>query len=413
MTPLPAEVAATRPGVAEGLPEHGGTPERLLVRVAPLLAAMGLGFLTVSLPLPALPLHVHDGLGFNAAVAGLVVGIQSLATVLTRIPAGRLVDGRGPKAAAVVGLLICSAAGWCYLVSCLPGLGPTASLAVLIAGRLALGIGESLMITGVLSWGLVRAGPGRAGLAMSWNGMAQYGALALGAPCGFALYHAASFATLSTVSALVPLCGLVAVLPLRSPAGRPAVRASVSEVLGHVWRPGVGLMLGGIGFAAVSAFASLDFAARHWPGAGFALFAYGGGFVAVRVIAGGLPDRIGGARVAALSLGVEAVGQVLLWLAPAPALALVGAGLTGMGCSLLFPAFGIEAFRRVPPDTRGLAVATFAAFQDVAIGTTGPVLGLVAALAQPSSVFAVGAVTSGLGLALALRLRNGTDLRAA
>ena len=387
-------------------PDDGAPSQAMLVRLAPLLAIMALGFLTVSLPLPALPLHVHDTLGFNAAVAGLVVGIQSLATVLTRIPAGRLVDRRGPKAAVVSGLLTCSAAGWFYLASSLAAIGPLPSLIVLIAGRLALGIGESLMITGVLSWALVRAGPGRAGAAMSWNGMAQYGALALGAPCGFALYRYAGFAALALVTALVPLCALLAAGPLRAVMPKSAARASVADVLGQVWRPGIGLMLGGIGFAAVSAFASLDFAAKHWSGAGFALFAYGAGFVIVRIFAGGLPDRIGGGRVAAISLALEAVGQVLLWLAPVPVVALLGAGLTGTGCSLLFPAFGIEAFRRVPPQTRGLAVATFAAFQDVAIGLTGPGLGLVAAVAHPSLVFAVGAVAAGFGMSVALRLRS-------
>ncbi len=386
---------------------HGraAAPNRLLVRLAPLLLTMALGFLAVSLPLPALPLHVRDGLGFNAAVAGLVVGVQSLATVLTRIPAGRLVDGRGPKASVVAGLLASSAAGWGCLASCLPLLGPGPSLAVLVAGRLLLGAGESLLITGVLSWAIVRAGPGRAGAAMSWNGIAQYGALALGAPCGFALSRVAGFAAPAAAGALVPLLALAAVGPLRAVTVRAAARAPVPAMLGHVWRPGAGLLLGGVGFAAVSAFASLDFAARHWPGTGFALFAYGGGFVAVRLLAGGLPDRVGGVLVAAGSLAVEGVGQLLLWLAPGPAVALAGAGLTGMGCSLLFPALGIEAFRRVPPEARGLAVATFAAFQDVAIGTTGPLLGAVATLTHPSAVFAAGALAAAGGLLVALRLR--------
>jgi MFS family permease len=61
---------------------------------------------------------------------------------------------------------------------------PVPSLLVLLAGRLVLGAGESLLITGVLSWAIMRAGASRAGRAMAWNGMAQYGALALGAPAG-------------------------------------------------------------------------------------------------------------------------------------------------------------------------------------------------------------------------------------
>ena len=187
--------------------------DRLLPRLAPLCAAMFLGFLTVSLPLPALPLYVTGTLGFGTAGAGLTVGVQSLATLLTRAHAGRSVDADGPKATLVRGLLVCSGAGWLYLLS-LAATSPAASLAVLLAGRATLGVGESLLITGVVSWGMSRAGPGRAGAAMSWNGMAQYGSLAVGAPVGFALFAAAGFAAVSVATALLPLAALGVVLPL-------------------------------------------------------------------------------------------------------------------------------------------------------------------------------------------------------
>ena len=379
-------------------------------RIAPLFAAMFFGFLTVGLPLPALPLHVSRTLGYGTAVAGLAVGIQSLATVLTRAYAGRMVDGRGPKLTLLRGLAVASGAGWVYLLS--TALTPGASLAVLLGGRLILGVGESLLITGVLSWALVRSGPGRAGRAMSWNGMAQYGALAAGAPLGFALYQRFGFGAVSLATALLPLVGFAAVLPLPAAPAVGGTRMPLRSVVGRIWRHGVTLMLSGIGFAAVSTFASLDFAARGWSGAGFALLAYGGCFVAVRTVAGGLPDRFGGLAVATASLAVEGVGQALLWLAPGPGLALVGAGLTGVGCSLVFPSLGVEAFRRVPPESRGIAVGAFAAFQDVAIGATGPVLGTLAALSQPAMVFFAGAVAAALGFVLALRLARGERRRA-
>jgi MFS family permease len=58
---------------------------------------------------------------------------------------------------------------------------------------------------------------------------------------------------------------------------------------------------------------------------------------------GHLPDRFGGARVALVSIVVEACGQILLWLAHTPAIAFAGAIMTGTGFSLVFPAFGVEA----------------------------------------------------------------------
>lgn len=372
---------------------------------------MFLGFLTVSLPLPALPLHVAGGpgtggLGFGTAVAGLAVGLQSLATLLTRPWSGRMVDGRGARTTLLRGLVLCSAAGLVYLAStALPS--PGASLAVLLAGRLVLGAGESLLITGVVSWAILRAGPGRAGTAMSWNGMAQYGSLAVGAPLGFALCRDAGFGAVSAVTVALPLVAVAFVLRLGPTPPSGGERLPLRSVVLRIWQPGAALMLAGIGFAAVSTFASLDFADRGWDGAGFCLLAFGVGFVGLRAAAGGLPDRLGGVAVAAACMGAEAAGQGLLWLAPGPALAFAGAGLTGVGCSLVFPSLGIEALRRVSDESRGIAIGGFAAFQDVAIGVTGPVLGLVASLDRPSTVFLFGAAAAGAGALATLSLPHG------
>jgi Na+/melibiose symporter-like transporter len=62
----------------------------------------------------------------------------------------------------------------------------------------------------------------------------------------------------------------------------------------------------------------------------------------------GLPDRIGGARVALLCVLFEAVGQALIWLTPSSALALVGVTLTGLSYSLVYLGLGVEAVRWSP-----------------------------------------------------------------
>ena len=373
-------------------------------RIAPLFAAMFFGFATIGVPLPALPLHVHLELGFGTALAGLTVGIQSLATVLTRAYAGRSVDRVGSKITLIRGLLVCATSGLVYLLSVTLPLTPVPSLAVLLAGRLLLGVGESQLITGLLSWAVLRAGPGRSGQAMSWNGMAQYAALAVGAPAGFAAYQAFGFASVCWATIVLPLIALAIVVPLTPAAAQGGSRLPLWHVVGLIWKPGMGLLLAGIGFSTVSAFASLDFAAKGWPGAGAALSAFGGAFVVPRLVGGGLPDRLGGRHVGALSMLVSALGQILFWLAPNPAAAFVGAAFTGLGCSLVFPALGVEMLRNVPVESRGVALGAFAAFQDVAIGLTGPVLGLLAAYAGSAAPFAVGALTALAGTIVTLAL---------
>jgi MFS family permease len=133
---------------------------------------------------------------------------------------------------------------------------------------------------------------------------------------------------------------------------------------------------------------------------------FGAGYVAIRLFLAHLPDRFGGARVAAVSLVVEAVGQALLWLAPNPGIALFGALVTGAGFSLVFPAMGVETTRRVPPDQRGRAIGNFTAFFDLSLLLTAPVVGLAARAAGYSIVFLIGAVAALLALALLPALRR-------
>jgi predicted MFS family arabinose efflux permease len=98
-------------------------------------------------------------------------------------------------------------------------------------------------------------------------------------------------------------------------------------------------------------------------------------------------QRRGGAKVALVSVLVEAAGLGLMEFAPSLALALIGAALTGLGYSLVYPELGLEALRRAPADSRGLAMGAYTAFLDVALGFGTPALGLIANMAGLGAVF--------------------------
>jgi MFS family permease len=376
-------------------------PPVYLSRPAPgIIAALFCGYLCVGLPLPVIPLFIHDKLGFSNLVVGLVIGIQFLATVLTRGYAGRLTDQQGGKRAALQGAAICALGGLLYLIAAMPGLSPVLSLSIIVAGRLAAGVGESQFVTGCVSWSIASVGPQRAGMSMSWTGIAMFAALAIGAPIGMGLYQGYGLQAAMVACIVAPLASAAVALREAShitPAGQ---RLPFYRVIGQIWREGLGLMLSGVGLSGLTAFVSLYFAARSWGHAGLVMTAFGVGFIVVRIVLGHLPDKIGGYRVALWSLVVEAVGQVMVWGAPIEIVALAGAFVTGLGCALIFPALGVEALKRVLPANRGSAMGAFVAFLDIAYGVSGPAAGIIAGQFGYAAVYLFGAACALLGAAL-------------
>jgi MFS family permease len=355
--------------------------------------------------LPVIPVYVTTRLGFGNALAGFAVGIAFASTVLTRGIAGRIADHRGGKYCMVRGLWVYAVAGVVCVVASTQGISAPVAYAFLIVSRLLLGVGESLTLVGILAWGFGIMGPQRSGRVFALVGMGMYGAFTLGGPIGLGLFDRAGFIGVMGACALVPLLGLALLLPIASVAV-PAMgnRSSFWRIIGRIWAPGTVVGLQGVGFATIGAFMALLFLNRGWSHPGLGLTFFGVAFVLMRILFGHLADRIGGIRVALASLAVEAVGQYLLWTALSPAVALAGAFLSGLGGSLVFPAMGVEAVRRIPIHLRGTAVGGFVAFQDLAYGLTAPVTGILADRYGNSVVFLIGGLAACLGFALVIAM---------
>ncbi len=386
-------------------PSHTPPAVNVFLKLLPITLAVFIGFLTIGLPLPVLPLHLHDALGIGTLVVGLVIGTQFAAALLSRAWAGHVADSQGAKRAVVMGLLAASASGVAYLASLGFAASPTASVWVLLLGRVLLGCGESLVVTGALSWGVGLAGPQNAGKVMAWVGIAMYGAYAVGAPAGVAVNGRWGFTGIAVAAVILPLLSLLLVASVRAVAPTAARRTPFYKVLGQVWSAGLGLALSSVGFGVITAFIALLFAERGWGNASLAFTAFGLAFIGARLFFGHLPDKLGGARVALVCVLVEAVGQLLIWGADTAAVAYAGAALTGFGYSLAFPGFGVEAVRRAPPQSRGAAMGAYVAFLDISLGLTGPALGAVAGAWGLGSVYLVGALAVASSVLVALQLR--------
>jgi len=374
--------------------------------VAALLPIMGvvfMAFLVIGLAMPVLPLHVHQGLGLSTFVVGLVAGSQFAASLVSRVWAGRHADTRGAKRAVIVGLFASAAAGLLYLLSLRFVRNPAISVAILLLGRALLGAGESFIITGAQTWGLALAGAENTGKVIAWMGTAMYAAFALGAPVGMTLYGAYGFTAIAVATTLVPLATLLLAAPVRRVAPTGRVHAPFTTVLAAVWVPGVGLALSSFGFGAMTTFVSLLFASRGWT-VWLAFTSFAVAFIFARVCLGHLADKVGGAKVALIFVLIEAAGQALIWLATSSAIALAGCALTGFGYSLVYPGFGVEAVRRAPLQSRGLAMGAYTAFLDLTLGLASPALGFIGGVAGIGAVFLVSAVVVLCAAVIAMRL---------
>ena len=373
-------------------PSQGSEARPVAVVLLPIMAVVFAGFLIIGMAFPVLPLHVYQGLGLNTFMVGLITGSQFIAAIISRMGAGHYADSRGAKRAVITGLLTAVAGGLLYLAA-LPFVGaPGISGAILLLGRALLGVAESFIITSGLAWGLALAGPEHAGKVIAWVGMAMFAAFAAGPPLGTVLYDLGGFACIAIATTLIPLATILLAALLTSVPPRGAGRSNPLKVIGAVWMSGLGSALSSVGFGTMIAFSSLLSVERAWLPVWLLFTAFATALVAARLFFGHLPDKLGGARVALISAAIEAAGLLLIWLAPNLALATTGAWLTGLGYALVFPGLGTEAVRRVPPESRGLAMGAYSTFLDIALGFGSPAMGLLAGLGGLSAVFLASAM---------------------
>ncbi|MGX1166356.1 MFS family permease [Bradyrhizobium sp. USDA 372] len=372
---------------------------RATATLIPIMGVVFVAFFVVGVAMPVLPLHVHEGLGLDTFVVGLVAGSQFAASLIFRPWAGHFSDRCGARRGVIVGLIGAAVSGLFYLVSLGFTQAPLVSVSILLLGRALLGAAESFIITAAVSWGLALADPSSTGKVIARVGSAMFAAFAIGAPAGSALHAAYGFAAIALATVMAPLLTLLLVMPLPAVAPVHHARLSFGQVIASVWLPGFGSALGSVGFGAVTTFAALLFAVHGWAYGWLAYTFYAVAFILARVLFSHLADAVGGAQVALVCAVIEAAGQALIWLADRPEMALAGAALTGFGFSLVYPGFGVEAVRRVPAQNRGLAMGAYTAFLDLAQGLASPALGVIAGGARLNMAFLASAMTV-LGAAL-------------
>jgi len=98
----------------------------------PITLSVFVSFLTIGLPLPVLPLHLHYTMGLSTVVVGVVMGAQFAAALLSRAWAGGRADTSGAKRAMIGGCAVATASGVFYLASLAFTATPALSVGILL-----------------------------------------------------------------------------------------------------------------------------------------------------------------------------------------------------------------------------------------------------------------------------------------
>lgn len=362
--------------------------------ITPIIISVFGVYLTIGIALGVLPKFVQQTLGFDSIIVGLVIGMQFLSTLLTRAYAGKLTDTRGAKKSQMIGVVLAVIAGITYLLSVTIQSNIIFALALLLLARIIHGVGESFLVTGALTWGIGLVGPSNSGKVMTWNGIAMYAGIAIGAPLSIWINKSYGGFPAFIMIMLLPFVSWLSTVKLPAIAvDKDHVRTPFYKVIGAIFGQGLSLAFSSMAFGCIASFIALFFSEKNWGDASLAFMVFGACYILTRIFFASSPDKYGGYKIALLSLIIEVIGQVLIWTSVSKTIAIIGCGMTGIGFSLVFPALGVLAIQKVKPQMRGTALGAYVAFVDLSLGLAGPLAGLIAGWFDYQTVYLFGGIS--------------------
>ncbi|WP_414500762.1 MFS transporter [Zymobacter sp. IVIA_12111.31 C1] len=375
----------------------------------------------LGISLGLLPLYLTNELGFTPTVVGAVIALESISTLLSRLPAGRFSDRRGAKCGMLWGLALSALAGAMCLLAIQGAAqwGALGTLGIILLSRIVMGIGESLVFTCSGTWPIGLIGRESAGKVMSMVGIGMFIGLAAGNGVG-GLAHQGylSLTSGAWVMTLPPLFGWGIALCLPSaPIVGTNASLSLVRVVARVWPSGAGFALSNMGYAAIMSFLMLMFWSKGWQStATIALVMYSVGYVLSRLSVGFYTSRLG-RRATVLMMVIEALGLAMIACAGisgasiGPLLAIVGSFLTGYGLSMVYPLLGVTAIGSLPAAHMGVALSAYEACFDIGILLVGCISGVLSAWGY-AAIFGLAATCALLACGCAQRAWHQHDARA-
>ncbi len=361
--------------------------------------ASTLGGVTNSASTPVIPEYVENTLGGDSTLAGSIIALAAVASMVAMPAAGALADRRGYRLTALSGSVI--AAGAMLLLAVLPALWGAA------LSRVLFGLGNAAAMTLVMAWLVAITPAPQRGKALSYFGLSVWIGLALGPQLGTAVEQMGGTTTVFLVCAALELATAATIALLPHPKKMPPVSTATGPIslprqsgkalwhsLRAVWVPGVVAAAAWCGEGIMIAFLIVHLVSAGVPSTGitgaasvYAVFAVS--VILARLALASLPDRIGPLRSTAISLSCLAAGLTVLALATNFWVASAGAVLIGVGFSPLYPSLTMIATRELVPRNRALGLGLFSSFTSIGYGAGALVGGFVMAWASSMWAFLI------------------------
>ena len=374
-------------------------------------------FVTFVLFFPTLPIFIREQ-GGDPALIGLLVGGSSIVSISLRPFTGRLVDTIGRKLFLTLGatLLLISTISYDFVTS----------TTALWPARLLAGAGISFYFTASLAYVADIAPASKRGAAMSYFGMFNNLAMAIGPLVGIWLIKADSlrglnsrlegwfpgsgsevseefnFAVLFAVAAVIALTAVIMTsrlhevhVPLKR--GKETLRQMLGSVINRpALLPATLNFLIVINFVSLNIFIPIFGEDLDIPNIGLYYTVMAVAILFSRLFAGPLLDRYPRHRSIIPGMLLMMAGTVLLGAFQEPWMVFVTAGLIGLGSGVAQPGLQALLVDRAEGQNLGSASSTFAMGLDFGLFVGGALMGLILSQTNFTVMFAVSGSSSGV-----------------
>ena len=368
---------------------------------------------------PTLPFLI-EGLGGAKSEIGLLIGISSLASLLVRPFVGYAVDTVGRRPVMLAGLGLFAANALLY--------NTVQSVAMILPLRLLTGASMAVFVTAASATIADVAAPSRRGEVMSYYGLANSLAFAVGPALGGYIIHAGwlegfdtsltsefgwlagaempelHFTSLFLFAALIGLAGLAIVATggeTRPEVTGPPRRLSPAALFSRAGAfPACINFASSFVFASMVTFTPLFARDNGLQNAGALFIVYAAMVIVMRLSLGRFMDRYPRAWFIVPGIAALSLSMVTMATAHNVPQMFVAAGLYGVGAGTFQPAMMAHLVDHTEPGERGRALSTFTLGNDLGLSVGALVLGVLVDYAGYRPAFVVAAAMAASGALL-------------